>query len=60
MAKVFTFTPDYKYSISNIKGEVIRGGTGYDIHSYLPKEIDLIQPDYSIYPLIDKRNTYCS
>lgn len=58
MAKVFTFTPDYKYFISNIKGEAIRGGTGYDIHSYLPKEIDRIQPDYSIYPSIDKRTAY--
>lgn len=58
MAKVFTFTPDYKYFISNIEGEVIRGGTGYDIHSCLPKEIDCIQPDYSIYPSIDKRTAY--
>lgn len=58
MAKVFTFTPDYQYFISNIKGEIIRGGTGYDIYSCLPKEIDCIHPDYSIYPSIDKCTAY--
>ena len=31
----------------------IRGGTGYDVHSELPKEIDDMYPDYSIYPSCD-------
>ncbi len=48
MAKIFTFTPDYKYHISNAK-EIIRGGTGYSLTYSLPKEIDSLQPDYSIY-----------
>ncbi len=29
--------------------EVIFGGTGYDINSRLPDEIDRLQPDYSIF-----------
>lgn len=51
MAKVFNFTPDYSFAIPNAD-KVIRGGTGYDIKSKLPEEIDRLQPDYSIYPHI--------
>lgn len=58
MSKVFAFTPDYDYYITNVSGEVLRGGTGYDIHSMLPEEIDMLQPDYSIYPTIDSRTSY--
>lgn len=47
MAKVFTFTPDYGYYINSEK--IIKGGTGYDIHSHLDSEMEYIQPDYSIY-----------
>lgn len=50
MSKVFTFTPDYEYYVN--AGEVIRGGTGYsypDGGSPLPREIEHIYPDYSIY-----------
>jgi len=60
MSKVFSFTPDYQYYV-NAK-EVIRGGSGYCIHtkdgeeiydtekdSMLPPEIETIYPDYSIY-----------
>lgn len=54
-SKVFTFTVDdttpYDY-------DVICGGTGYDLASKLPEDIDLIQPDYSIYPSIDKKTAY--
>lgn len=56
MAKVFTFTPDYGYYIN--AEEVERGGTGYDIEKKLSQDIDLIQPDYSIYPQIDKKTAY--
>lgn len=39
--------------------EVVKGGTGYDLHKELPKEIDMMQPDYSIYPkLVDNRTSY--
>lgn len=49
-SKVFTFTND-NYDIYNC--EVIKGGTGYDIQSRLPIEIDAMQPDYSIYGIKD-------
>ncbi len=50
-SKVFTFTPDdltwYQAD------EEVRGGTGYDVRSRLPDEIDAwTRPDYSIYPNI--------
>lgn len=54
-SKVFRFTPDIAYQFSC---ETIQGGTGYDIHSNLPKEIDHTQPDYSIYPFIDNKTAY--
>lgn len=47
-SKIFNFTPDTELWVSADK--VIKGGSGYDISSKLPKEIDLLQPDYSIYP----------
>lgn len=56
MAKVFNFTEDYDEVIN--ADDVVRGGTGYDIHSVLPDEMDMLQPDYSIYPQIDRRTAY--
>ena len=50
MSKVFTFTPDYQHPV-NAK-EVIKGGTGYSYPNggeELPKEIEHIYPDYTIY-----------
>lgn len=58
MAKVFSFTPDYAYVIANVRGEVVRGGTGYDIRSSLPGDMDWLQPDYSLYPTVDSRTSY--
>lgn len=49
MSKVFTFTPDYNYPLQC--DEIIKGGTGYDISTKLPTEIDSIQPDYSLYSI---------
>lgn len=57
MTKVFTHTPDYNFSIPNAR-EIIRGGTGYDIHSRLPEDAEKIVPDYSLYPYIDKKTAY--
>ena len=49
MSKVFTFTPDYPYSVD--ADEIIKGGTGYDIKSRLPEEIEQSPlMDYSLYP----------
>lgn len=56
MAKVFNFTPPDK-NIYNAK-TIIKGGTGYDIHSTLPDYIDDCQPDLSIYPDIEQGVSY--
>lgn len=50
-SKVFTFSED---DGDIYDCEVIKGGTGYDIHSKLPTEIDSMQPDYSIYNIDSK------
>lgn len=59
MSKVFTFTPDYPHPVCG--GEIIRGGTGYhypDGGDPLPKEIEHIYPDYSLYPDLCKDTAY--
>lgn len=45
-AKVFDFTPADQY----LPADTIKGGTGYDVKSALPAEVDAMFPDYSIYP----------
>lgn len=46
-SKIFTFSidPEYCYNAERI----YYGGTGYDIKSELPKDIDAMMPDYSLY-----------
>lgn len=56
LSKVFNFSPDYDLPID--ADEIIRGGTGYDIKSCLPKEIDDIQPDLTIYPQVPSDISY--
>ena len=56
MSKVFNFSPDDLTCYDTDK--IIRGGTGYDIASQLPEEIDRLQPDYSIYPNVPKDTAY--
>ena len=56
ISKVFNFSPDDLTAYD--ADEIIKGGTGYDISGQLPDEIDRLQPDYSIYPDIDKRTAY--
>ena len=51
MSKVFTFTPDYQFPINS--KQIIKGGTGYDIHSKLQTEIENCNPDYFLYPVND-------
>ncbi len=48
MSKVFTFSTDVEHVIR--ADEVIRGGTGYKDYGSLPKEIEAMKPDYSLYP----------
>lgn len=69
MSKVFSFTPDYDRPI--YAKEIEKGGTGYCIemvdgkeifhkerNKNLPKEIEHIYPDYSIYPEQTKDTAY--
>lgn len=56
MSKVFNFTPDDLTAYD--ADQIVKGGTGYDISSQLPDEIDRLQPDYSIYPHIPKDTAY--
>lgn len=49
-SKVFTFTPDDPY----LPPDAIRGGTGYDVTSRLPLEIEETPPDYTIYPQFEE------
>ena len=69
MSKVFSFTPDYEYFIDAEK--IVKGGTGYAIKlvdgkekydkaidTPLPKKIEHIYPDYSIYPDLTKDTAY--
>ena len=56
MSKVFNFSPDDLTAYNADK--IIRGGTGYDIASKLPDEIDRLQPEYSIYPAIPSDTAY--
>ena len=55
MSKIFTFSPDYDYPI--IADEIDKGGTGYDLHKVLPKEIDRLQPDYDMLG-VDTKTAY--
>lgn len=48
-SKVFTFTPEEDM----LPEDTIKGGTGYGMFDELPRCIEAIQPDYSIYPNVD-------
>lgn len=69
MSKVFSFTPDYNECIN--ADEVIRRGSGYCINlvngkevyqkerdALLPKEIEHIYPDYSLYPELTRDTAF--
>ena len=50
-SKIFTFTPDVERPFPC---EVIKGGTGYDVRSRLPEEVEQSTAmDYSLYPQYD-------
>lgn len=55
-SKVFNFSPDDLTCYD--ADRIVKGGTGYDIASRLPEEIDILQPDYSIYPHIPADTAY--
>lgn len=54
-SKIFNFTPD---NLDYYDCEIVKGGTGYDLCKELPKEIEVMSHDYSIYPEIDKKTAY--
>lgn len=45
-SKIFDFTPDFQYWPAC---EVIKGGSGYDLKTALPKEMEDVYPDYDLY-----------
>ena len=49
-SKVFNFSKDIDYCTDC---EIIKGGTGYDVHSRLPLHMEYLQPDYSLYSVDD-------
>ena len=57
MSKIFSFTPDFGQVITNARS-IVKGGTGYDIHSKLSDDMEYVTPDYSIYPSIDNKTAY--
>jgi len=60
MAKVFdeTYTQDDLQAYQC--GELIKGGTGYDLHSKLPSEVEEMFPDYSLYNITNTAYGYLS
>lgn len=59
MSKVFTFTSDYSHPVCAT--EIVRSGTGYyypDGGPNLPKEVEHVYPDYSLYPVLCKDTAY--
>lgn len=56
MAKVFTFTNDDLQAYRTEK--FIKGGTGYDLASKLPEDIERCYPDYELYGIKDMAYGY--
>lgn len=50
MSRVFTDTYSKDYEGTIHAEQIIRGGTGYGLQNYLPREIEHMYPDYSLYP----------
>lgn len=49
-SKIFTFTDDYEYSYLDCD-ELVKGGTGYDLKSKLPIDVESnLAMDYTLYP----------
>lgn len=58
MSKVFdeTYTPDVPEPVN--ADEIVKGGSGYDIKSTLPDEVEHICPDYTLYPELTRDTAY--
>jgi radical SAM superfamily enzyme YgiQ (UPF0313 family) len=47
VSKVFNYTSDFNYFPDGV--EIVKGGSGYDLKSELPDEIENAYPDYQIF-----------
>lgn len=52
ISKLFNFTPEIDKPLIT-SNETHKGGTGYDIKKRLPLDIEVCDPDYSVYPDCD-------
>jgi radical SAM superfamily enzyme YgiQ (UPF0313 family) len=52
-SKLFKFSEDINFSMITCNDPIIKGGSGYDLSIYLSNDIDICDPDYSIYPMYD-------
>ena len=48
ISKVFIFSKDFDTCIN--ADEIVKGGSGYDLENKLPSEIEVMCPDYNLYP----------
>lgn len=57
-SKVFdnTYSPDIDWTPR--AGKIIKGGTGYNLKTVLPAEIEHTYPDYELYPTLTKDTAY--
>lgn len=54
-------TDGIRFAFPDVKPEnIIIGGSGYDLHSQLPLEVDCLKPDYDLYPNCDSSYGYTS
>lgn len=58
MSKVFDFAYSEDADEPVLAKEIIKGGTGYDLHNKLPEEIEHMMPDYSLYGIEDTAYGY--
>ncbi|MFA7146603.1 MAG: radical SAM protein, partial [Candidatus Riflebacteria bacterium] len=53
ISKVFTYTSDHLKGNVIMCDEIVAGGTGYNLTSKLPEDMEYIYPDYDLYPGYD-------
>ena len=53
ISKVFTYTSDPLKGNVIMCDEIVAGGTGYNLTSKLPEDMEYIYPDYDLYPGYD-------
>lgn len=58
MSRVFddTYSEDEPEPVN--AAEIIKGGTGYDLHNRLPDDVEHMMPDYSLYHWMPQDTAY--